>query len=379
MKRILLIGATGSIGVQSLDVITRHKDEFVLAGLSAHVNETGLLAAAASAYGLIGTLPLCLSGNSPQDQRIKYCGPDGLVRMIQDTKADIVINAATGAAGLAPSIATLESGKDLALANKESIVMAGRFVLDLAKKHGQRIIPVDSEHAALFSMIERFGRKDIREVVLTASGGAFRDLPLEKLAQVTLSDALAHPTWAMGAKITVDSASMANKGLEVIEAARLFNLQAPEIKVVIHPESRVHSFIRTRDGSLYAQVSKPDMRLPIMNALYWPEMPNEHFADLDPAFYPMSFRPVDFGRYPLLSLAYKALESGEGATIAYNAANEVAVGAFMEGRLCFMELERVLVRTFDTPWPALLGNLAEVYAIDEKARSVASRIIQELQ
>lgn len=377
MKKILLIGATGSIGTQTLDVVARHKDEFVIVGMSAHLNEPGLLAAAALANNIDAAVPLCLSGRISQDSRIQYSGSKGLVRMIQETKADIVVNAAAGAAGLEPSIAALESGKDLALANKESIVMAGRIVLDLAKTHGHRVIPVDSEHAAIFNMLERFGRKNIREVILTASGGAFRDLPLEGLAQVTLSDALSHPTWSMGAKITVDSASMANKGLEVIEAARLFGLTSQEIKVVIHPESRVHSFIRARDGSLYAQISKPDMRLPIINALYWPEMADETIADMDPAISPLSFRAVDFGRYPLLALAYKALESGEGATIAFNAANEVAVGAFMEGRLRFIDLERIVVCTLDKVWPPLIETLAEVFQMDAKARKIASRIVQE--
>ena len=377
MKKILLIGATGSIGAQTLDVVARHKDEFVLAGMSAHVNEAGLLAAEALANGIHATVPLCLSGRTPHDSRIQYSGSKGLVRMIQETKADIVVNAAAGAAGLEPSIAALESGKDLALANKESIVMAGRIVLDLAKKHGHRVIPVDSEHAAIFNMVERFGQKNIREVILTASGGAFRDLPLDGLAQVTLSDALSHPTWSMGAKITVDSASMANKGLEVIEAARLFKLSSQEIKVVIHPESRVHSFIRVRDGSLYAQISKPDMRLPIINALYWPEMPDETIADMDPALAPLSFKAVDFCRYPLLALAYRALESGEGATIAYNAANEIAVGAFMEGRLRFIDLERIVVCTLDKAWPPVIETLVEVFQMDTEAREFASRIVQE--
>jgi 1-deoxy-D-xylulose-5-phosphate reductoisomerase len=264
------------------------------------------------------------------------------------------------------------------LANKESIVMAGRIVLDLARTAGRSVIPVDSEHAAIFSMVERFGKINIKEVLLTASGGAFRDLPVESLSQVTLADALAHPTWSMGAKITVDSASMANKGLEVIEAARLFDLQSNRIKVVIHPESRVHSFIRTRDGSLYAQLSKPDMRIPILNALAWPEMLDEDIADLDPALFPMSFRPVDPGRYPLLNLAYSALESGEGATVAYNAANEVAVAAFMDGSIRFIDLERIVESTLEKTWPAFMSNLVEVYAVDKAARATASGIVQEI-
>ncbi|MDX9959681.1 MAG: 1-deoxy-D-xylulose-5-phosphate reductoisomerase [Spirochaetia bacterium] len=379
MKRIIVIGATGSIGTQTLDVLHRHKDRFTLTGMSAHTNESSLLQTAANATKSGNPIPLCLSGAVPSDDRIQYFGTDGLDRLIRETEADIVVNAAAGAAGLEPSIAALESGKDLALANKESIVMAGRIVLDLAKGNGRRVLPVDSEHAAIFSMVERFGKNNIKEVLLTASGGAFRDLPIESLSKVSLADALSHPTWSMGAKITVDSASMANKGLEVIEAARLFGLASREIKVVIHPESRVHSFIRTRDGSLYAQVSKPDMRLPILTALAWPQMLDEDVADLDPAFFPMSFRPVDYGRYPLLTLAYDALDSGEGATVAYNAANEVAVEAFMDGRLRFIDLERILAPTLEKAWPVMLADITEVIEVDKAARIVAARKVQEIE
>ena len=342
MKKIILVGATGSIGTQTLAILERHQDSFMLVGMSAHANESQLLKTTSNAANPRYPISLCLSGALPRDDRIQYSGTDGLNRMIRETDADIVVNAAAGAAGLEPSIAALESGKDLALANKESIVMAGRIVLALAEHAGRRVIPVDSEHAAIFSMVERFGKQNIKDVLLTASGGAFRDLPVEDLSRVTLAETLAHPTWSMGAKITVDSASMANKGLEVIEAARLFGLKSAQIKVVIHPESRVHSFIRTKDGSLYAQLSKPDMRLPILNALTWPEMLDEDIADLDPASSPMSFRPVDYGRYPLLALAYRALDAGEGATVAYNAANEVAVAAFMNGRIRFIDFERVV-------------------------------------
>jgi 1-deoxy-D-xylulose-5-phosphate reductoisomerase len=378
MKRIIVIGATGSIGKQALDVLNRHKDQFILAGMSAHADETSLLQGALTTTESGNPIPLCLSGAVPSDGRIQYSGNDGLDRLIRDTEADIVVNAVAGAAGLEPSIAALESGKDLALANKETIVMAGRIVLDLAKNKGRRVLPVDSEHAAIFSMVERFGKKNIKEILLTASGGAFRDLPIESLSEVSLADALSHPTWSMGAKITIDSASMANKGLEVIEAARLFGLASREIKVVIHPESRVHSFIRTRDGSLYAQLSKPDMRLPILNALAWPEMLDEDIADLDPAFFPMSFRPVNYRRYPLLALAYDALDSGEGATVAYNAANEVAVEAFMNGYLGFVDLEHILVSTLEKSWPVVLDDLNEVLEVDKTARVVATRKVQEI-
>ncbi|TFG82219.1 MAG: 1-deoxy-D-xylulose-5-phosphate reductoisomerase, partial [Spirochaetales bacterium] len=255
--------------------------------------------------------------------------------------------------------------------------MAGRLVLAEAKAGGVRILPVDSEHSALFNMIERFGRETVRGVIITASGGAFRDLPLDALATVSLEDALAHPTWNMGGKITVDSATMANKGLEVIEAARLFDLDHGDISVVMHPESRVHSFIRTRDGSLYAQLSRPDMRIPILNALSWPDMVDEHVADLDPVLHGLTFRAIEPQRYPLLGLAYHALRSGEGFADAYNAANEVAVAAFMAGTLPFNAIARVVTATLDSPWPTRLDDIESVLDTDARARQQARRAVME--
>lgn len=375
MKRIVLVGATGSIGRQTLDIVARHPDEFSIAGMSAHRDEAGLLAAAA----LHPHAALCLSGVPSASHPVQHAGSEGLRNLIERTEADIVVNAAAGASGLNPSLYAIGSGKDLALANKETIVMAGRLVLEAAEKAGRMILPVDSEHSAIFNMVERFGRHSVRGVIITASGGAFRDLPSEQLQSVTLQDALAHPTWNMGAKITVDSASMANKGLEVIEAARLFSFSSSEIQVVIHPESRIHSFIRTRDGSLYAQMSRPDMRIPILNALSWPEVMPETIADMDPCDVQLHFSRPDPRRYPLLVLAYQALDAGEGATVAYNAANEVAVQAFMEGRLRFIDIPGVVARTLESGFPATLENLEAVASADGSARNAAERILKEHQ
>ena len=373
MKRIILVGATGSIGRQTLDVVARHPEEFTMAGMSAHRDETGLLAAAA----LHPHAALCLSGALPVAGTIQHAGLDGLRNLIERTDADIVVNAAAGASGLPPSLYAIASGKDLALANKETIVMAGRLVLEAAQKAGRKILPVDSEHSAIFNMVERFGRHSVRGVIITASGGAFRDMPVDRLKHVTPEDALAHPTWNMGAKITVDSASMANKGLEVIEAARLFAFTSSEIQVVIHPESRVHSFIRTQDGSLYAQMSRPDMRIPILNALSWPKVIAETVADMDPTDVQLHFSKPDTDRYPLLLIAYQALDAGEGATAAYNAANEVAVEAFMEGWLRFTDIPRIVARTLESVFPSRLENLDAVAAVDSLARKVAGRILKE--
>lgn len=373
MKRIILIGATGSIGRQTLDIVARHSDEFAIAGMSAHHNEAGLLAAAA----LHPHIALCLSGTTPASSLIQHSGPRGLRNLIERTEADIVVNAAAGASGLPSSLHAIGSGKDLALANKETIVMAGRLVLAAAKKAGRSILPVDSEHSAIFNMVERFGRRSVRGVIITASGGAFRDMPIERLQYVTPHDALAHPTWNMGAKITVDSASMANKGLEVIESARLFSFSSSEIQVVIHPESRVHSFIRTQDGSLYAQMSRPDMRIPILNALSWPEVIAESVADMDPSDIQLHFFKPTPERYPLLGLAYHALDDGEGATAAYNAANEVAVQAFMDGYLRFIDIPSVVEKTLETGFPSILENLEAVASVDIRARVEAERILKE--
>lgn len=373
MKRVIVIGATGSIGRQTLDVVARHPESFAVVGMSAHRDEAGLLAAARAHP----RAALCLSGLSEPGNGVRYSGADGLRRLIEDTDADIVLNAAAGADGLLPSLYAIASGKDLALANKETIVMAGRLVLDAAESAGRKILPVDSEHSAIFNMIERFGRGSVRGVVITASGGAFRDAPLESLESMTPKDALAHPTWSMGAKITVDSASMANKGLEVIEAARLFSMEPEDISVVIHPESRVHSFIRTRDGSLYAQMSRPDMRIPILNALSWPASLDEGVADMDPCDVQLHFSKPDPGRYPLLGLAFQALADGEGATDAYNAADEVAVAAFMDGRARFTDIYRIVAETLETPFPARLDDLDAVRAVDLEAREAAERIVKE--
>lgn len=373
MKKVIVIGASGSIGRQTLDVIARHRDSFRLVGMSAHSN-ADFLATAACEHD--PRLPLCLSAASAKvfdglSDQVRYFGAEGLDKMVRETDADIVVNAAAGSDGLAVSFAALESGKHLALANKESIVMAGRLVLALAKAKGLMVIPVDSEHSAIFNMIERFGRDAVRGVVITASGGAFRDCPAEDLPCKTVSDALSHPTWNMGVKITIDSATMANKGLEVIEAAKLFSLATKEIDVVIHPESRVHSFIRTLDGSLYAQISRPDMRLPILNALAWPNVATETIANLDVVSQTLSFRPVDPERYPLLGMAYKALELGEGACCAYNAANEIAVTAFMRETIPFTEIAAVTKHVLERSWPLRLDDRKAVMDCDAEARECA--------
>lgn len=377
MKRVAVVGATGSIGRQTVDAALRHPELFRITGLASRSDRAGLLALAGMIRDAGFASPrLCLSGAQASDSELEFSGVDGLERFVGSVDADILLNAASGAAGLSVSVSALKGGKDLALANKETIVMAGRLVLELASKLGRRVVPVDSEHWAIFKLIAGVGRANVRSVTITASGGAFRDLSIERLDRVTPSDALAHPTWNMGPKITIDSASMANKGLEVIEAARLFELPPDRIEVAIHPESLVHSFVRTVDGALYAQISKPDMRLPILGALAWPDTVPESFPEMDPTVDSMTFRKPESARYPLLGLAYDALKSGEGATAAYNAANEAAVEAFVAGSIRFVDIAYVVGEALASEYPARLDGLDTVAESDALARRAAGAAIE---
>jgi len=369
LKRTLVLGSTGSIGIQTIDIISRHPDNFVLAGLHADRNREKLLEFSKS----YPAIPCCLG--SKTDNAFKHSGPGSLKNFIENTKADIVLNAIAGSAGLLPSVWALNSGKDLALANKETIVMAGRLIMDIARQNGKKLLPVDSEHSALFNLIERFGKNNIQELIITASGGAFRNDPVSSLKDKTPLEALKHPTWNMGPKITIDSASMANKGLEVIEAARLFEMNAAEIKVLIHPESRVHSLVRSMDGSLYAQISKPDMRLAILNALSWPLVLKESLANLDLTDSSLNFFKPEPERYPLLGLAYEALALGEGFCCAYNAANEVAVEAFIKGKIRFVDISRIVELTLGTRFPENIDSIEEAMESDKLARALAVKEI----
>jgi len=375
LKRIILIGATGSIGRQTLDIVNRHQELFSIVGMSAHRDEHSLLSCAMAHPGA----SLCLSGAVPNSDKIRFNSASGLRTLIKTTEADILVNAASGSDGLPVSLQALECGLDLALANKESIVMAGRLVLETAARLNKLVLPVDSEHSAIWKLIHGIGRENVKNVIITASGGAFRNLPVEKLPFVTPADALAHPTWSMGAKITVDSASMANKGLEVIEAARLFGLQPADIEVVIHPESRVHSFVRSKDGSLYAQISKPDMRIPILGALAWPKIVEENCADMDPALDGMTFYKPDMDRYPLLGIAYEAIGLGEGATDAYNAANEIAVEAFLTNQIRFIDIPVVVSQTLQHKFPVTLTDFESIMRVDQSARTIAKKIVEDIR
>ena len=360
-KRVAVLGATGSIGKSALDVLRNRKDRFEPVLFSANRDAEGLLKLKEEFPGAYTVL-----------------GEKGLLEAIAEARADIAVNGIAGAAGLEPSAAVIESGADLALANKETIVMAGRLIVDLAEKKKVNIIPVDSEHSAIFKLIEAHGKENVSEIILTASGGPFLNYPPEKLKQVKPEDALSHPTWKMGPKITVDSATIANKGLEVIEAAGLFGFPPEIIKVVIHPQSVVHSMIRLADGAVYAQLSKPDMRLPIHEALFWPETEEFTLSSLNFDTLTLTFTPPDYERFPMLGLAYEALRGGPMLPVVFNAANEVAVDAFLQGRIGFTDIPR-LVSYALAHSPSGEESAATIEAVldrDREARALAGEYLR---
>jgi 1-deoxy-D-xylulose-5-phosphate reductoisomerase len=365
-RKIIILGTTGSIGKNTIDMVREKRDYFEIVGISAHRNET-LLLEFAEEFNIEN---LAISGKAPTSDKIAYTGEEGLCRMIEETEADIVINGIAGARGFIPSIHSLLSGKNLALANKETLIMAGSLVKEIAQRTGRSIIPVDSEHSAIFQLFNRFKREEVKEIILTASGGAFRDLPKEQLPYVTVDDALKHPNWSMGKKITIDSASMANKGLEVIEANQLFDFELKKIKVVLHPQSIIHSMIKTHDGSVYAQLSKPDMRIAIMNALAYPDIISASFNGIDFTSTDLSFRELDNDKFPMLPIAFQAAELGGAYPLVYNAANEFAVEAFIQSAISFVEIPEVVKSTLEYEWPKKLESVEQVLKLDSKARKL---------
>ena len=357
-KRIALLGATGSIGKSSLDVIARNRDDFEVVLLSAHSNSSELDA-------LSSKWPCAVCVLSGEDG-----GKEKLIQAIAGARADITINGISGGAGLEPSLAAIGSGSNLALANKETIVMAGELVLRLAREKNVKIIPVDSEHSAIFHLIEAHCAKEnlVEEIILTASGGPFRNLSLKEMQSVSPEDALSHPTWKMGPKITIDSASMANKGLEIIEACALFNMPPVKVKVVIHPQSVVHSMVRLRNGVIYAQLSMPDMRHPIHDALYWPRTTQSGLETLNFDSLTLEFKKPDLQKFAMLDLAWKAAERGGLYPCAYNAANEAAAAAFLEERIGFLDIPKITGYVLEEDWSSACRDIETVLKADADAR-----------
>ena len=360
MKKVCVLGCTGSIGTNTLDIIKNMPERFCACALASHTSreKTEKLA---SSFGC--------------DFTLTAYEEHGIERLIRQTRPDIAVNGIAGSAGLLPSKTVLEAGVDLALANKESVVMAWHLIRALAEKSGARIIPVDSEHSAIFSLIEKIGKEAIAEILITASGGPFRTYAKEELEHVSVKDALAHPTWKMGKKITIDSATLANKGLEVIEACRLFDVSPEIVKVVVHPESIVHSLVRTKDGMLYAELSDPDMKRPILSALTWPETSENDLQTFELFDKTLSFFRPRTEDFPLLSYAYEAAKQGAAYTIAYNAADEVAALAFLDGKLSFTGIARVVRSVLDEDWSVLPESFEDVFKADAKARALAKNLI----
>ncbi len=377
-KRVVLLGATGSIGENTLRVIAAHSDKLELVGVAAHGRWEQLAAIArefrVAHVGLYDDAALAAARASDAfaPGTCFYGGPGGLEELAALPEADTVLVAVVGTAGLQPALTALAAGKDLALASKEILVLAGKFVMAAARASGAKLLPVDSEHNAVFQCLQGHAVADVRRIVLTASGGAFRDWPAERLARATPADALKHPNWTMGRKITVDSATLANKGLELIEAQHLFDLRPEQCQAVVHPQSIVHALVEFTDGALLAQLCPPSMTFPIQHALLHPRRAAGTDATLGlDQLLTLEFRPVDPVRFPMLRLAREAMEAGGAAPAIYNAANEVAVAAFLEHRVPFLAIPAIVETVLGSLPAADPTDLSAVLAVDQEARRLA--------
>lgn len=347
MKRISVLGSTGSIGTQTLSVIEHHPESFVVEALAAGRNAELLLQQAHQFKPRLVSVQDKVTADAVKDElpsgtKLVY-GEEGLIEAASCQEADTVVTAVVGSVGLKSTLAAIEEGKTIGLANKETLVTAGHLVTAAAKRKGVKLMPIDSEHSAIFQSLNGESMSDVDSITITASGGSFRDRTREQLAHVTVEEALKHPNWSMGAKITIDSATMANKGLEVIEAHWLFELDYDRIHVLIHPESIIHSYVEYVDGSIIAQLGVPDMRVPIQYALSYPERMTSPAERLNLAkITKLHFRELDTARYPMVRYAYESGRIGGTATTVFNAANEVAVARFLQGEIAFLDIERIV-------------------------------------
>jgi 1-deoxy-D-xylulose-5-phosphate reductoisomerase len=380
VKRILLFGSTGSIGRNVLDIVAKNPDKFRVELLSCYKNVKLLIEQAktfkVSAVHLSDhTDAETVRQALPTSMRI-FVGNAAFAETIREIDADLVVNAIVGAVGLEVSYHTLAAGKTLALANKESLVAGGELLKQVCRQTGTQIIPIDSEHSAVFQCLQAGGRNEVEKIILTASGGPFRNRPQETFDSITIEEALKHPNWSMGAKITIDSATMMNKCLEVIEAHFLFDVTPEQIDVVIHPESVIHSMVQFCDGSVVAQLSPPDMRLPIAYALQFPErlatdLPRADFGQLRS----LHFEPVDHERFPAIALAYKVLRMGGLAALTLNAANEIAVAAFLAGRIKLPDIYAVVDKMVDSSRAVSEMSLQDLLEEDRQVRTRTEKLI----
>jgi 1-deoxy-D-xylulose-5-phosphate reductoisomerase len=380
-KRLLILGSTGSIGTQALDVCER-SEELELVGLSAEHSWEALIAQAIAH----GVERIALADRDAAARAAEawtggrvFGGPEGLVRLVVESKADLVLNSLVGSAGLGPTVAALGEGVDLALANKESLVVGGELVTALAEATGARIIPIDSEHTALHQLLSGQPAGAVERLTITASGGPFRGYTREQLQDVSVEQALAHPTWAMGGKITIDSATLMNKGLEVMEAHHLFGTPYERIDVVVHPQSLVHGLVQLADGAMLAHLGPPDMRIAISYALHGGESASLPIEPLDlEKVGELSFEPVDLEAFPCLRLAREAAKEGGTSPCVLNAANEIAVHAFLQGRLRFLEIPSVIEDTLSELAREPVTSFESLYQADRQARALAGQSVAAL-
>jgi 1-deoxy-D-xylulose-5-phosphate reductoisomerase len=385
-QQITVLGATGSIGLSTLDVIARHPDRYQVFALTGFTRLSELLALCVRHVPRFAVVPEVAVARTLQDDlraaglstRV-LVGEEGLCQVASDPEVDTVMAAIVGAAGLRPTLAAVEAGKKILLANKEALVMSGALFMQAVRKSGSVLLPIDSEHNAIFQCMpldyaRGLGAVGVRRILLTASGGPFRQTPMAELAHVSPDQACAHPNWSMGRKISVDSASMMNKGLELIEACWLFDARPSQVEVVIHPQSVIHSLVDYIDGSVLAQLGNPDMRTPIANALAWPERIDSGVAPLDLfAIARLDFQAPDEERFPCLRLARQAAEAGNSAPAMLNAANEVAVAAFLEERVRYPEIASIIEEVLSLEPVVAVDDLDAVFTADAKARLLAGQ------
>ena len=384
MKKLVILGSTGSIGTNTLDIVSKFPGKFHIIGMTAGTNVDKL----EEQVRTFGPAIVAMSDEAAAQQLRVRCkglptkvlgGAEGLVQTATMPKADLVISAIVGGAGLLPTLAAIKAGKSIALANKEPMVMAGRLMQEEARKANVRIFPIDSEHSALFQSMEGHRMVDIRRLILTASGGPLWDLTTEQMKDVTPEEALQHPNWKMGPKITIDSATLMNKGLEVVEARWLFDIPASQIEVLIHRESIIHSLVEYSDRSVIAQLGLPDMRTPIAYAMNYPErvpldLPSLNLAEIGR----LSFCAPDDARFPCLRFGYEALTTGGTMPAVLNAANEIAVQAFLDRRIGFLGIAATIRRTMDAHIPREILTLEDALQADVWARGHASGIVEVL-
>ncbi len=388
MKAITLLGSTGSIGTQTLDIVSQYPDQFRVVGLAAGRN-VELLAQQIRQFKP-EIVAICDEEKLPElreaiadldPQPILLAGDAGIVEVARYGDSEAVVTGIVGCAGLLPTIAAIEAGKDIALANKETLIAGGPVVLPLVEKHGIKLLPADSEHSAIFQCLQGVPKGGLRRILLTASGGAFRDWPVEKLPQVTVADALKHPNWSMGRKITVDSATLMNKGLEVIEAHFLFGMDYDDIEIVIHPQSIIHSLIELQDTSVLAQLGWPDMRLPLLYALSWPDRIYTDWERLDLVKAgDLTFRAPDHQKYPCMQLAYAAGRAGGSMPAVLNAANEQAVALFLDEKIRFLDIPRLIEMACDRyqAQNSSTPTLEDIVAADQWARQAVLQATEEI-